>query len=84
MYYVQAILNLNMYVPLLPPIMFGRTHSHQIRTTVFFAQPVILISCQLSLLKKYFQYKATLWWNALSEEMLMMARNFSDKLLLYL
>ena len=67
-------------MPLDPSIVLGRTHSYQTRTTVFFAQPVC---CQLSFTQRYFQSQATLWWNALSEEMVM-AKDFSDKLILYL
>ena len=67
-------------IPLDPPIVFGRIHSHQTRTRVFFAQPV---RCRFSFTQRYFRSRATLWWNALSEDKVM-ARDFSNNLFLYL
>ena len=62
------------HTPLDPPITFDRTHSYQTRSTAFFAQSV---RCQPSFAQRHFRFKATLWWNALSEKMAT-ARNFSD------
>ena len=39
-------------IPLDPPIVFGRIHSHQTRTRVFFAQPV---RCRFSFTQRYFR-----------------------------
>ena len=39
-------------IPLDPPIVFGRIHSHQTRTRVFFAQPVW---CRFSFTQRYFR-----------------------------
>ena len=66
-------------IPLDPPIVFGRIHSHQTRIRVFFPSQFGTDF----LLLKYFQSRATLWWNALSEDKVM-ARDFSNNLFLYL
>ena len=47
------------WIPLPPPLLFGKRHRHATRTSWFFTQ---LLKCRLSYTQHFFRFRASQWW----------------------